>query len=91
MKGYKDARECLEEFGTEPLPQHLERKLQLQFERLVVLDYIIRNTDRGSDNWLIHYKKKPADLPEKVSTLKASPGYLCGIYDVIQHSDWGRG
>ena len=30
---------------------------QLQFERLVVLDYIIRNTDRGNDNWLIRYKK----------------------------------
>ena len=31
--------------------------LQLQFERLVVLDYIIRNTDRGNDNWLIKYTK----------------------------------
>ena len=30
---------------------------QLQFERLVVLDYIIRNTDRGNDNWLIKYTK----------------------------------
>ena len=31
--------------------------LQLQFEKLVVLDYIIRNTDRGNDNWLINYQK----------------------------------
>jgi hypothetical protein len=23
---------------------------------LVVLDYIIRNTDRGNDNWLIKYE-----------------------------------
>lgn len=30
-------------------------RFQLQFERLVVLDYIIRNTDRGNDNWLIKY------------------------------------
>ena len=29
----------------------------MQFERLVVLDYIIRNTDRGNDNWLIKYTK----------------------------------
>ena len=29
--------------------------VQLQFERLVVLDYITRNTDRGNDNWLIRY------------------------------------
>ena len=28
---------------------------QLQFEKLVVLDYIIRNTDRGNDNWLLRY------------------------------------
>ncbi|KFW90606.1 Phosphatidylinositol 4-kinase type 2-alpha, partial [Phalacrocorax carbo] len=33
----------------------LPPKLLLQFERLVVLDYIIRNTDRGNDNWLIKY------------------------------------
>jgi hypothetical protein len=31
--------------------------MQLMFERLVVLDYIIRNTDRGNDNWLIKYEK----------------------------------
>ncbi|KAJ8365345.1 hypothetical protein SKAU_G00141760 [Synaphobranchus kaupii] len=30
-------------------------QLFLQFERLVVLDYIIRNTDRGNDNWLVKY------------------------------------
>ena len=33
----------------------MAKKFQLQFERLVVLDYIIRNTDRGNDNWLIKY------------------------------------
>lgn len=35
----------------------------MQFERLVVLDYIIRNTDRGNDNWLIKY-----DQPKIVNT-----------------------
>lgn len=39
----------------EPLPPGLAQKFQIQFERLVVLDYIIRNTDRGNDNWLIKY------------------------------------
>lgn len=33
----------------------MTNNFQLQFERLVVLDYIIRNTDRGNDNWLIKY------------------------------------
>ncbi|EMP42419.1 Phosphatidylinositol 4-kinase type 2-alpha [Chelonia mydas] len=36
-------------------PKNTNRQLLLQFERLVVLDYIIRNTDRGNDNWLIKY------------------------------------
>lgn len=35
----------------------MAHKFQLQFERLVVLDYIIRNTDRGNDNWLIRYEQ----------------------------------
>ena len=67
VRGYRDANEYLEIFKTQPLPQHMEQKLQSQFERLVVLDYIIRNTDRGNDNWLIRYKKPPNN-PEKVRT-----------------------
>lgn len=57
VKGYKDAEIQLEEFKTDALSQQLERALQLEFERLVVLDYIIRNTDRGNDNWLLRYEK----------------------------------
>lgn len=42
-------------FEQEPLSDALSKSFQVQFERLVVLDYIIRNTDRGNDNWLIKY------------------------------------
>lgn len=55
VDGYKDADYWLRRFEAEPLPVNLAKKFQLQFERLVVLDYIIRNTDRGNDNWLIKY------------------------------------
>ncbi|XP_030060595.1 phosphatidylinositol 4-kinase type 2-alpha [Microcaecilia unicolor] len=55
VEGYKDADYWLRRFEAEPLPENTNRQLQLQFERLVVLDYIIRNTDRGNDNWLIKY------------------------------------
>lgn len=55
VDGYKDADFWLRKFETEPLPENTNRQLQLQFERLVVLDYIIRNTDRGNDNWLLKY------------------------------------
>lgn len=55
VDGYKDADYWLRRFEVEPLPTRMSQKFQLQFERLVVLDYIIRNTDRGNDNWLIKY------------------------------------
>ncbi|XP_052868976.1 phosphatidylinositol 4-kinase type 2-alpha isoform X2 [Anopheles cruzii] len=62
VDGYKDADCWLRRFEQEPLPTRLGQKFQLQFERLVVLDYIIRNTDRGNDNWLIKYDQ-PSILP----------------------------
>eukprot|EP00667_Euglena_gracilis_P010390 EG_transcript_10584 len=37
------------------LSSRAERSLRRQFERLVVLDYVIRNTDRGMDNWLVRF------------------------------------
>jgi phosphatidylinositol 4-kinase type 2 len=42
-------------FETESPPPAIAKQFQLQFERLVCLDYMIRNTDRGNDNWLIRY------------------------------------
>lgn len=56
VEGYKDADYWLRRFEQETPPAHVMKKFQLQFERLVVLDYIIRNTDRGNDNWLIKYE-----------------------------------
>ena len=42
-------------------------EFQCYFERLVVLDYIIRNTDRGNDNWLIKYQAAKPATPSKES------------------------
>ncbi|XP_002129036.2 phosphatidylinositol 4-kinase type 2-alpha-like isoform X4 [Ciona intestinalis] len=61
VEGYKDAEFWLRKFEADPLQAHTSREYQLQFERLVVLDYIIRNTDRGNDNWLIRYDKPDID------------------------------
>merc|ERR1712223_1617565 len=63
VSGFKDADFHLMKFETSPLEPETSRDFQLQFERLVVLDYIIRNTDRGNDNWLIKYI--PAKTAEK--------------------------
>lgn len=55
VDGYKDADYWLRRFEDGPLSEKVQRDFQLKFERLVVLDYVIRNTDRGNDNWLIRY------------------------------------
>jgi len=44
-----------------------QKEFQWQFERLVVLDYLIRNTDRGLDNWLIKYEEVPETNTENQS------------------------
>uniref|UniRef100_H3D3B5 Phosphatidylinositol 4-kinase type 2 n=1 Tax=Tetraodon nigroviridis TaxID=99883 RepID=H3D3B5_TETNG len=75
VEGYHEADHWLRRFEAEPLPENTRKQLQSQFERLVVLDYVIRNTDRGNDNWLIKYEKggtegreeKDAEWPESCS------------------------
>lgn len=41
-------------FWTEKLQQNFREQL----EKLVILDYIMRNTDRGLDNWMIRINRK---------------------------------
>lgn len=57
MESYKDADYWLRRFEAEPLAENTNRQLLLQFERLVVLDYIIRNT--GEQLWVV-----PWPLPD---------------------------
>ena len=47
VNGYKDADFWLRKFESDPLPKTVATQFQHQFERLVVLDYIIRNTGMG--------------------------------------------
>ncbi|XP_073898616.1 phosphatidylinositol 4-kinase type 2-beta isoform X2 [Castor canadensis] len=61
VEGYKEAEYWLRKFEADPLPENIRKQFQSQFERLVVLDYIIRNTDRGNDNWLIKYEKEKCE------------------------------
>ena len=48
VNGFKDADYWLRKFESEPLSPELAKHFQHQFERLVVLDYIIRNTGTKS-------------------------------------------
>jgi phosphatidylinositol 4-kinase type 2 len=57
VEGYKDADYWIRRFESEAPSEAIQKQFQFEFEKLVVLDYIIRNTDRGNDNWLIKYDK----------------------------------
>ena len=46
VNGYKDADYWLRRFDNEALPDSTAKKFQQLFEKLVVLDYIIRNTGK---------------------------------------------
>lgn len=62
----------------------MAKKFQLQFERLVVLDYIIRNTDRGNDNWLIKY-----DQPSIVtSNANGTAAAHVHVHETADTTDW---
>ncbi|KAG8835311.1 phosphatidyl inositol kinase [Serendipita sp. 399] len=41
----------------------LQQDFRLELEKLVILDYIIRNTDRGADNYMIKYCTQSHDRP----------------------------
>lgn len=79
VEGYEDASIWLRRFEDDPPPEHVMKEFQLQFEKLVVLDYIIRNTDRGNDNWLIKYKKEgeedliESDTPSLIQSSRKGP------------------
>ncbi|PIO70022.1 hypothetical protein TELCIR_08131 [Teladorsagia circumcincta] len=65
VTGYQDAAHWLRIWDNCPEqapPPVTQREFQLLFEKIVVLDYVIRNTDRGNDNWLIKYEQ--ADVVE---------------------------
>lgn len=87
VDGYKDADFWLRRFEQEPLPTRLSQKFQLQFERLVVLDYIIRNTDRGNDNWLIKYEQ-PTIMPQSNGSTPSGIPRSNSRLEMAENTDW---
>jgi len=80
VEGYKDAEFYLRRFETEPPSPELQTEFQLRFERLVILDYLIRNTDRGNDNWLVRYQKGQESGHQ--AEAEAPSAALCDSIDV---------
>ena len=57
----------LRRFEADPLPEQTSIDFLHKFQKLVVLDYITRNTDRGNDNWLIKYERPTPVAREAIS------------------------
>uniref|UniRef100_A0A914BW04 Phosphatidylinositol 4-kinase type 2 n=1 Tax=Acrobeloides nanus TaxID=290746 RepID=A0A914BW04_9BILA len=57
VDGYRQAGEVLREWETNEnaLTEEERRVFIEKFQRMCVLDYVIRNTDRHDDNWLIRH------------------------------------
>jgi len=63
VRDYKDANVFLNECNDlKQLEESDRRDFIEKFQRMVVLDYVIRNTDRGPANWLV---KCEAEFPVK--------------------------
>jgi phosphatidylinositol 4-kinase type 2 len=65
VRGYKDATNVIAQLEHEDANVRAKKEFQWQFERLVMLDYISRNTDRGNDNWLIKHDTSTASTPSE--------------------------
>ncbi|KAI2481612.1 phosphatidylinositol 4-kinase type II protein [Pyrenophora tritici-repentis] len=64
----------------------LQQSFREQLEKLVILDYIMRNTDRGLDNWMIKIDQKTQQ-----ATIVAEPPKLNGdVGEDSQPSDYTR-
>eukprot|EP00039_Didymoeca_costata_P019956 m.339528 g.339528 ORF g.339528 m.339528 type:complete len:465 (+) comp18848_c0_seq1:155-1549(+) len=56
VSGFRDANQVFKQLDFASLPKEVMDDFQHKFEKLVCLDFMIRNTDRGMDNWLIKYE-----------------------------------
>lgn len=69
VQGYEDACIWLRKIESIALDDEALEDFQYQFEKLVVLDYIIRNTDRGNDNWLVKQVANQGKTQIKVAAI----------------------
>ena len=68
VENFKEATEVMPQFEESftVIAPEMREAFQREFERMVILDYAIRNTDRSTDNWMIHFSwKKIVDDDEE--------------------------
>jgi hypothetical protein len=69
LNGYNDATSFFQHGyqQNQDMETQFQKQFQFGFEKLVILDYFIRNTDRGTDNWMV--KRKDLDNSIETTTL----------------------
>ena len=60
-EGFEEGDFWTEDFGRRKISEEVRREFQFEFEKMIVLDYVIRNTDRGKRNWLVKVETGEAD------------------------------
>lgn len=76
--GYRSAKDVLGEISAMSVcPKSLIVAVQKEFEKLVVLDWVIRNTDRGLDNFLMRL-----DWREEIDEGGEEMGFAYGPLEV---------
>lgn len=57
VENFKEAKEVMPQFeaAQKLVGPEMQAAFQREFERLVILDYAIRNTDRSLENWMVHF------------------------------------
>ena len=60
VENFKEATEVIPQYEASQtvIAPEMRAAFQREFERLVILDYAIRNTDRSMDNWMVHFSWK---------------------------------
>ena len=58
--------------------EQLQQNFREELEKLVILDYIMRNTDRGLDNWMIKVNSQTSEVsvvsqPTQLNGMSSSP------------------
>lgn len=79
VENFEDASNWLRRFEEFPPEADVKKEFQDQFERLVILDYIIRNTDRGNDNWLIYYGETNSQQCDKNKKFTTAVGNMSSL------------
>jgi phosphatidylinositol 4-kinase type 2 len=77
VEGFEESEVVLAKLDDmRPLEPELKRAFQMQFEKMTILDYAIRNTDRSMENWLIHLSWTEGQKEPPLNSLSAMPSTI---------------